>query len=64
MGVEKSQLAAKSRPMATSRSVEIITSGIDQDVDVKVGQKVVVGRSSLEGPQQALFLILTATVIQ
>ena len=42
----------------------LLNSGIDQDVDVKVGQKVVVGRSSLEGPQQALFLILTATVIQ
>ena len=33
-------------------------------VGFKVGQKVVVGRSSLEGPQQALFLILTASVIQ
>jgi len=43
---------------------EYIDSGINQDVDVKVGQKVVVGRSSLEGPQQALFLILTAHVIQ
>jgi hypothetical protein len=46
------------------KSVEYINSGIDQDVDVKAGQKVVVGRSSLEGPQQALFLILTARVIQ
>jgi hypothetical protein len=46
------------------KSVEYINSGIDQDVDVKEGQKVVVGRSSLEGPQQALFLILTARVIQ
>jgi hypothetical protein len=45
-------------------SFEYIDSGIDQDVDVKEGQKVVVGRSSLEGPQQALFLILTAHVIQ
>jgi hypothetical protein len=46
-----------------SKSFEYINSGIDQDVDVKEGQKVVVGRSSLEGPQQALFLILTAHVI-
>jgi hypothetical protein len=46
------------------KSVDYINSGIDQDVDVKEGQKVVVGRSSLEGPQQALFLILTAHVIQ
>jgi hypothetical protein len=48
----------------TQRAFEYINSGIDQDVDVKEGQKVVVGRSSLEGPQQALFLILTARVIQ
>ncbi len=46
------------------KAFEYINSGIDQDVDVKEGQKVVVGRSSLEGPQQALFLILTAHVIQ
>jgi hypothetical protein len=38
-------------------------TGIDQDVDVKEGQKVVVGRSSLEGPAQALFVILTAKVL-
>jgi hypothetical protein len=46
------------------KGVEYTESGIDQDVDVKEGQKVVVGRSSLEGPQKALFLILTAHVIQ
>ena len=50
--------------VSAKESVEYINSGIDQDVDVKEGQKVVVGRSSLEGPQQALFLILTAHVIQ
>ena len=38
-------------------------TGIDQDVDVKEGQKIVVGRSSLEGPAQALFVILTAKVL-
>ena len=43
--------------------VEYRDTGIDQDVDVKEGQKVVVGRSSLEGPEKALFLILTARVI-
>jgi hypothetical protein len=46
------------------KSYEYIDSMITQDVDVKEGQKVVVGRSSLAGPQQALFLILTAHVIQ
>jgi hypothetical protein len=50
--------------LSAQKNVDYINSGIDQDVDVKEGQKVVVGRSSLEGPQQALFLILTAHVIQ
>jgi hypothetical protein len=54
---------AKAATLA-QKSVEYINSGIDQDVDVKEGQKVVVGRSSLEGPQQALFLILSAHVVQ
>ncbi len=32
-------------------------------VDVKEGQKLVIGRSSLEGPSTALFLILIAKVV-
>jgi hypothetical protein len=51
------------RPSEPGKS-DYINSGIDQNVDVKEGQKVVVGRSSLEGPEKALFLILTAHVIQ
>jgi hypothetical protein len=43
---------------------EYVNSGIDQNVDVKDGQKVVVGRSSLEGPEKALFLVLMAKVVQ
>lgn len=39
-------------------------TGISTDVvDVKEGQKLVVGRSSLEGPEKALFLVLIAKVI-
>ena len=40
-------------------------SGVHTDVvDVKEGQKLVVGRSSLEGPGKALFLVLIAKVAQ
>ena len=49
---------------AAQAKVDYMNTGIDQDIDVKEGQKVVVGRSSLEGPEKALFLILTAKVIQ
>jgi hypothetical protein len=51
-------------PIATGPKVDYMNTGIDQDIDVKEGQKVVVGRASLEGPEKALFLILTARVIQ
>lgn len=44
--------------------VDYLNTGIDQDIDIKDGQKVVVGRASLEGPEKALFLILTARVVQ
>ena len=38
-------------------------TGISTDVvDVKEGQKLVVGRSSLDGPEKALFLVLIAKV--
>jgi len=47
-----------------ANQVQYLNTGIEQDVDVKEGQKVVVGRASLDGPEKALFLILTARVVQ
>jgi hypothetical protein len=49
--------------MSQNAKTEYMNTGIDQDIDVKEGQKVVVGRASLEGPEKALFLILTAKVL-
>jgi hypothetical protein len=41
-----------------------IDTGISADVlDVKEGQRLVVGRSSMDGPEKALFLVLIAKVI-
>jgi len=40
-------------------------AGVSTDVvDVKEGQKLVVGRASLDGPEKAMFLILIAKVAQ
>jgi hypothetical protein len=50
--------------VSTTTKTDYMSTGIDQDIDVKEGQKVVVGRASLEGPEKALFLILTAKVTQ
>jgi hypothetical protein len=43
---------------------QYLDTGINTDIDVKDGQKVVVGRSSLEGPEKAVFLVLSAKVIE
>ena len=44
---------------------QYVDTGISTDVmDVKEGQKLVIGRSSLEGPQKALFLVLVANIIK
>jgi hypothetical protein len=51
-------------PQSSQGKLEYINTGIDQDVDVKENQKVVVGRASLAGPDKALFVILTAKVVQ
>jgi hypothetical protein len=43
---------------------QYVDTGISADVvDVKDGQKLVIGRSSLDGPEKALFLVLIAKVI-
>ena len=44
-------------------SFNYIDTGINTDIDVKDGQKVVVGKSSYEGPDKAVFLVLTAKLL-
>ncbi len=52
-------------PIGTAEKTQYIDTGIATDVvDVKEGQKLVVGRSSLNGPDTALFLVLIAKVAQ
>ena len=51
-------------PQTSQSKIEYLNTGIDQDVDVKEGQKIVVGRTSLAGPEKALFIVLTAKVVQ
>jgi hypothetical protein len=47
-----------------TQKFEYVNTGLNADIDVKEGQKVVVGRSSMAGPEKALFLVLTAQAIQ
>ena len=51
-------------PVRTGDKTDFVDTGITTDVvDVKEGQKVVVGRGNLDGPGTALFIVLMARVI-
>jgi len=52
-------------PVGSGEKTNYLDTGVSTDVvDVKEGQKLVVGRSSLNGPDMALFLVLIAKVAQ
>jgi type II secretory pathway component GspD/PulD (secretin) len=52
-------------PMTEGGKTNYVDTGIDAElVGVKEGQKLVIGRSSLEGSGKALFLVLIARVAQ
>jgi len=45
--------------------IEYVDTGVTTEVvDVKEGQKLVIGRSSLDGPSTAIFLVLVTKVVQ
>lgn len=44
-------------------SVQYFESGINTDVDIREGQKVVVGKSSIDSASQSIFLVVTAKVV-
>jgi hypothetical protein len=51
--------------LESNKSSYVDVSSVNTDVvDVKEGQKLVVGRASLDGPGTALFLVLIAKVAQ
>jgi hypothetical protein len=47
-------------PMAQT----VFNVGIDTDVDLREGQKIVVGKSNLENVDSALFVVLVAKLVQ
>jgi hypothetical protein len=42
----------------------LFDAGIETDVDLREGQKVVVGKSNIEGADSALFVVLVAKLVQ
>jgi hypothetical protein len=50
-------------PTGTPAAIQFQTVGVSTDLDVREGQKVVVGKSSIDGAAQSLFLVVTAKVV-
>jgi hypothetical protein len=52
-------------PVATGeKQYNYIDTGINTDVDVREGQKVVVGKSNMDGSDRASIVVLTAKVVE
>jgi hypothetical protein len=63
--LDRLRAGVKNPVMHGPNKVTFVDTGINTEVvDVKEGQKLVVGRSSLDGPEKALFLVLIAKVAQ
>lgn len=48
----------------SNNASQMQSAGISTDVDLREGQKIVVGKSSFGSPDKALFLVLTAKVME
>ena len=46
-----------------TKKPEFTTAGVNADIDVREGQKVVVGKSNFDGADGTFFLIVTAKVV-
>ena len=44
-------------------SVQLFDTGLTTDIDVREGQKVVVGKTSIDNASQSIFLVVTAKVV-
>ena len=54
------RLASKN---AKSGEVQYIETGVNTDVDVREGQKAVVGKANFGGGRESLFIVLTAKIV-
>jgi hypothetical protein len=50
-------------PIGTPSAIQFQPVGISTDLDVREGQKVVVGKASIDGASQSIFLVVTAKVV-
>ncbi len=60
--LDRLRLGAHVPIVGQSQNVTYTDVGIVADVDIREGQKVVVGKANMEGPDKALFLVVTAKI--
>ena len=53
-----------SSPNSKPDSFQYIETGINTDVDIREGQKVVVGKANMDGSDRASIVVLTAKVVE
>jgi len=51
-------------PVAGPGGVQYLDTGISTDVDIREGQKVVVGKANMDGSDRASIVVLTAKVVE
>jgi hypothetical protein len=61
--IDRLKLGARLPIMPTNSQLTYIDTGILTDIDVREGQKVVVGKATVDGSNNALFLVVTAKVL-
>ena len=51
-------------PIASGQGFQYLDTGLNTDVDIREGQKVVVGKANMDGSDRASIVILTAKVVE
>ncbi len=51
-------------PIASGQGFQYLDTGLNTDVDIREGQKVVVGKANMDGSDSASIVILTAKVVE
>jgi hypothetical protein len=52
------------QPGSSQFGVQYVDTGINTDVDIREGQKVVVGKANMDGSDRASIVVLTAKVVE
>ena len=52
------------RIVSTKGDVQYLETGVSTDVDLRIGQKVVVGKAAMSNTKESLFIVLSARIVE